>query len=596
VIADREPADGRTGTRAFGRYELLDRIGEGGMGVVWRAFAPDGQQVAVKVLRAHLAADPNLRMRFEREVTTLSRIRGRHIAEVVEADLDNDLPYLVTRFVDGPSLHEIVDEHGPLRDAELKTLALGLLDALASIHAAGVVHRDLKPGNVLIEDGEPRVIDFGIAQLTHDVRLTMTGMVFGTPGYLAPELLTGADPTPAVDVHAWGATLAFAATGRPPFGRGALEAVALAVMQRQPDLAGIDRWLGPALAAAMAKDPRERPTPGELLDWFSSGRFGTGENPRTASTLTPAGAGTGPTAAPIAASAPTVDDRAWLEPAPASVVVEQIRPDRAWAAPSPGFTSAGPAGPHTAAMPDVDAFTPAAYGRRRPPCAEPVVASPVRPAGLGPWTPPGAAVDDAPRRVGFRHFAPVVASWWFAWACVTAAAPVVGLAGMAGWLTVAHATSSAGRQLRKRADRGRGANGLVVGLSSPWHVTRGAGLAVVGVAAGSVVASCLLVSLLVLTRLAGVTGMPFDVLLFGIGAVAGLYAWHGVGGQSTRSGTLAAIRRMTRLRYGRIVLSAIGLLLGVFALYLASATPVTFFPLPIESADLISRWTHWFDG
>ena len=585
MIADRGPADGHPGTRRFGRYELLDRIGEGGMGVVWRAFAPDGQQVAVKVLRTHLAADPNLRMRFEREVTTLSRISGRHIAEVVEADLDNDLPYLVTRFVDGPSLHEIVDEHGPLGGPGLKTLALGLLDALESIHAAGVVHRDLKPGNVLIEDGEPRVIDFGIAQLTHDVRLTMTGMVFGTPGYLAPELLTGADPTPAVDVHAWGATLAFAATGRAPFGRGALEAVALAVMQRQPDLAGVDRWLGPALAAAMAKDPRERPSPAELIDWFSSGRFGTGEHAHASQPLASAGAATGPnvapgSAVPTAAAAATAYHPAWLEPAPASVVVEQIRPDRAWATASPGFTTAGP---HTAALPQSAAYAPASAHLER------------RPDPRHPEVPPGAAAD-VPRRVGFRHLSPVVASWWFAWACVTAAAPVIGLAGMAGWLTVAHATTSAGRQLRKRADRGRGANGLVVGLSSPWHVSRGAGLAVVGVGVGSVVAGCLLVSLLVLARLAGVTGMPFDLLLFGIGAVAGLYAWHGVGGGSTRSGTLAATRRLTKVRYGRMALSAIALLLGVGALYLASATTVTFFPLPIEGADLISRWTHWFGG
>lgn len=558
------------------------------MGVVWLAYAPDGQQVAVKVLRTHLAADPNLRMRFEREVTTLSRIRGRHIAEVVEADLDNDLPYLVTRYVDGPSLHEIVDEHGPLSGPHLKTLALGLLDALESIHAAGVVHRDLKPGNVLIEDGEPRVIDFGIAQLTHDVRLTMTGMVFGTPGYLAPELLTGADPTPAVDVHAWGATLAFAATGRAPFGRGALEAVALAVMQRQPDLAGVDRWLGPALAAAMAKDPLERPSPAELVDWFSSGRFGTGDHLHPGQPLAAAVAVAGQSVAATSGTAPTADNPAWLDPAPASIVVEQIRPDRAWATPSPGFT---PAGPPTSSLPQVAAYAPPSTypGRQPDPGYQPDPGHQAVQSAV-------AGEPDVPRRVGFRHLSPVVASWWFAWACVTAAAPVVGLAGMVGWLTVAHATTSAGRQLRKRSDRGRGANGLVVGLSSPWHVTRGAGLAVVGVGIGSVVAGCLLVSSLVLARLAGVTGMPFDALLFGIGAVSGLYAWHGVGGGSARSGTLCAIRRLTKLRYGRVALSAIGLVVGVGALYLASATTTTFFPLPIEGADLISRWTHWFGG
>lgn len=282
MTTDRATGTGAPPGRMFAGYRLIDRVGEGGMGVVWRAETPAGARVAVKVLRSHLAADPDLRTRFEREVETLSRIRGSNVAEVIDADVAGDLPYLVTRYVDGPSLHDHVDDCGPLKGPQLRVVALGLLAALDCIHAAGVVHRDLKPGNVLLEDGEPQVIDFGIAQLTHDVRLTMTGMVFGTPGYLAPELLNGDDPTPAVDIHAWGATLAFAGTGRPPFGRGTLEAVALKVLHQDADLSGLERWLEPAVAAALAKRPGDRPTAAELADWFASGRFTLGQRVRGA--------------------------------------------------------------------------------------------------------------------------------------------------------------------------------------------------------------------------------------------------------------------------------------------------------------------------
>ena len=267
----------------FAGYRLLERVGEGGMGVVWRAVTPGGAQVAIKVLRSHLAADPVLRMRFEREVHTLSRIRGSNVAEVIDADVAGDLPFLVTRFVEGPVAARA--RRRPRARSAVRSCASwpsACWLALECIHAAGVVHRDLKPGNVLLEDGEPQVIDFGIAQLNQDVRLTMTGMVFGTPGYLAPELLDGADPTPAVDIHAWGATMAFAGTARPPFGRGSLEAVALKVLQADPDLAGLERWLEPAVAAAMAKNPADRPTAAELTDWFESGRFTLGQRVRGA--------------------------------------------------------------------------------------------------------------------------------------------------------------------------------------------------------------------------------------------------------------------------------------------------------------------------
>ncbi len=206
------------------------------------------------------------------------------------------------------------------------------------------------------------------------------------------------------------------------------------------------------------------------------------------------------------------------------------------------------------------------------------------------------ATTEAPRHVGLRYLSPVVASWWFGWACVTVAAPALGLAGIAAWLTAAHVTTSAGRQLRGRTDRGRGANGVVVGLSSPWHVARGAAVSAAAVVVGALVAVCLLVSVLVVMRIAGLTGVPLGVLLFGVGAVAGLYAWHGFGGESTRGGTLTILRRLTAPRYGRLIASVLGIALGVLAIYVASATTVSFAPLPIDGSGLLDRWSHWFGG
>ena len=195
------------------------------MGVVHLGLDPHGRAVAIKVLRAHIAYDPDARARLSREVATLSRVRHPLVAEVLDADVDGDQPYVVTRYVPGPTLDAEVRERGPMPAAHLVRLGRGLSSALEAIHAAGVVHRDLKPGNVLLLDGDPVVIDFGIAHVADDVRLTMTGLVMGTPGYLAPELVEGRPVTEATDWWGWAATLAFAASGRAPFGKGPLEAV-----------------------------------------------------------------------------------------------------------------------------------------------------------------------------------------------------------------------------------------------------------------------------------------------------------------------------------------------------------------------------------
>ncbi len=195
------------------------------MGVVHLARDPEGRLVAVKVLNPQGTEGINARRRLAREVETMRRVRSPYVAEVLDADVTGEFPYIVTRYVAGPTLEEMVRSHGPLPAPGLRRLGHGMAEALAAIHAAGVVHRDLKPGNVMLADDRPVVIDFGIAQSGDATRLTQTGLVMGTPGYLAPEVIEGQPSSPASDVHCWGTTMAFAATGHLPFGGGSYESM-----------------------------------------------------------------------------------------------------------------------------------------------------------------------------------------------------------------------------------------------------------------------------------------------------------------------------------------------------------------------------------
>src|SRR6202046_4246036 len=243
----------------LGPYRLLDRIGEGGMGVVYLARDPEQRSVAVKILRPAVAGDPNARRRLAREVETMRRVRSPFVAEVLDTDVTSETPYIVTRYVPGRTLDEVVTQEGPLSGSRLIRMAAGLADALAAIHAAGVVHRDLKPGNVMLMNGDPVVIDFGIAQALDSTRLTMTGMFMGTPGYLSPEVIEGQSSTSFSDVHAWGATVAFAATGRAPFGTGSYETIFYRIVHGKPDLSGVAAPMAELLAAALRRDPAQRP-------------------------------------------------------------------------------------------------------------------------------------------------------------------------------------------------------------------------------------------------------------------------------------------------------------------------------------------------
>ncbi|GAA0942226.1 serine/threonine-protein kinase [Actinocorallia libanotica] len=248
----------------IGDYPLLGRLGAGGQGTVFLGTGHGGR-VAVKLLHARLSHDPIARARFVRELTTIERIAGFCTARVHAADLDGDRPYIVSEYVPGASLQQVVREQGPRADGALMRLAVGTATALTAIHQAGVVHRDFKPPNVLMGPDGPRVIDFGIARALDNVGHTMTGQLVGTPAYMAPEQFTEHVVGPASDLFAWGSTMVFAATGRAPFGGGDLYAMLNRMRAEDPDVSGLPEELARPVLACLARDPAARPTADELL-------------------------------------------------------------------------------------------------------------------------------------------------------------------------------------------------------------------------------------------------------------------------------------------------------------------------------------------
>ncbi|MFD5813928.1 ABC transporter substrate-binding protein [Streptomyces sp. NPDC127038] len=248
-------------------HRLLGRLGAGGMGVVYLARTPGGALVALKVLLAEYAEEPGFKERFRREVEVARRVDSPWAVPLVDADPDAEAPWLATAFVPGPSLAEAVSAYGPLPGHGVRLLGTRLAEALAEVHRAGLVHRDLKPGNVLIAHDGPRLIDFGIARAPEDRTLTATGVVVGTPGYLSPEQAEGRGGRigAAGDVFSLGCVLAFAATGRAPFGSGAVDALLYRAVHDPADLEGVPAWLRDVLDRCLEKDPARRPTALELV-------------------------------------------------------------------------------------------------------------------------------------------------------------------------------------------------------------------------------------------------------------------------------------------------------------------------------------------
>jgi predicted Ser/Thr protein kinase len=592
---DGDGRDGRDG-EMLGPYRFVEEIGEGGMGVVHLALDPRGRAVAIKVLRAHVAHDDVARKRLAREVDTLSRIRDPRVASVIDADVMGPRPYIVTRYVPGPALDEVVEEHGPMAPEELARLARGIAEAIRSIHACGVVHRDIKPGNVLLEDGEPVLIDFGIAHLQDDVRHTVGGLVMGTPGYLSPELVEGAAITDATDWWGWAATIAFAASGRPPFGRARMDAVLTRVRAGDVDLRGVDPRLAPLLRASLSPNPAQRPNADDViaaLEQYAAGR------PATVPTSN-GGAWDGRQTPPMPPGATqVVQERttARFPPVPEAVPdgqhANELDGRARWAPPPTGPAVAQPS---EAAYqrgwddePDVQEQWAGAetydrrYGARR---MEPSV--PQRNSGDGDWQDDDLQDDDwrdgdgddavAERegdpRIGLPMRTGLLAAMAIAWVGALMAWPGVAATAFVGWSVVARATDrSVTALVLRRYDHGRRSSDLPYAVvAGPWHLVVGAIATVVGLllpfGAGmtGVFATALLLAGTRGTDLG--PGAPVTLAVGGILAL--LMAWWGPGGASLRRGSRSIARRVVPpglpMQMAALVLAVFGLVAGVLAL------------------------------
>nr|BEK64094.1 hypothetical protein KPHV_13210 [Kitasatospora purpeofusca] len=267
-----------------GEYRVLGRLGSGGMGRVYLGRTTGGRTVAVKLVHRDLAGDPEFRARFRQEVAAARRVGGVWTAPVLDADTESGHPWVATGYVAGPALTTAVREFGPLPDPAVRALGVGLTEALAHVHGLGLVHRDVKPSNVLLALDGPRLIDFGITRaLDATAGLTRSGQVFGSPGFMSPEQANGLPAGPAGDVFSLGAVLAFAATGTMPFGSGVSAPVLLyRVLHEEPDLSGLSGPLYAVVRACLAKDPAARPSPGQLRrfldgDGAAAARLGRGD-------------------------------------------------------------------------------------------------------------------------------------------------------------------------------------------------------------------------------------------------------------------------------------------------------------------------------
>ncbi|MFJ5968027.1 PQQ-binding-like beta-propeller repeat protein [Streptomyces sp. NPDC093060] len=372
--------------RRIGPFEVLGRLGAGGMGLVYLARSASGRRVAIKTVRTELAEDQLFRVRFTREVEAARAVSGFYTAAVVDADPRAAVPWLATAYVPAPSLEEIVNDCGPLPAQAVRWLAAGVAEALQSIHGAGLVHRDLKPSNVLVVEDGPRVIDFGIASGVSNTRLTMTNVAVGTPAYMSPEQAKDSrSVTGASDVFSLGSMLVFAATGHPPFhGANPVETVFM-LLREGPDLTGLPDELRPLIEVCMQMEASGRPSPADLQAQLAPHLFGSGsDDSGTAS--------------------------AWL-PEKAVALIEARRGGRPAAKPAP--TSPGPRSAGRGAVPPPPPYDPAVRAPAPVGAAGAPDTGPVRLAGAQVPIGPGPRVADA-RAAAVKAPPPeagLVASW-----------------------------------------------------------------------------------------------------------------------------------------------------------------------------------------
>lgn len=552
-----EDHDQRADQDRIGDYELIRKIGEGGMGVVYKALDADGQAVAVKVLRAHIAHDRGARERLRREVSTLVRVKSPHVASFLDADVDGENPYLVTSFVPGAALDEVVEGDGPFGAARLARLGRGLADALGAIHRAGIVHRDLKPGNVLMVGDDPVLIDFGIAHVADDSRLTSTGLVMGTPGYLSPEIVEGDEVSEATDWWGWAATLAYAASGRAPFGRGPMPVVLDRVCRGEYDLNGVDPRLRPLLEAALDPDATRRPAAGDVLaalDVFAGGG-NTGEIPVVARRRLPAD---------------RVDRR--------KPVTQQL--------------TTGPA-------PATERFGRPAAQQSRPDPTERIGREPaghvVRPAAHSdrpvPSMAPGRFVPPPDPRIGQSSRSGTLAAIVAALAGISAVLPTVGIVLLVLWAVAARWCDKTitSMVLRRYSSGPRKSDTFVAAITSPWHGVVAALATLLTVLIPAFVGGCTAAAVaLIYSMVAHESVYLGRPLPLAVGVLIGaLVMWWGPGGIPLRRGSRSVVRGVVRGRpLTRIIIGlgvAIAVLGAVFALtHLSSG--VTWWPIPSDSS------------
>ncbi|MGZ0150272.1 serine/threonine protein kinase [Kribbella sp. WER1] len=574
-----------------GPYRLIRRLGQGGMGVVFLAEGPERQEVALKVLRPHVAHDPIARARLQREATTLQKVNHPGVAGILDHDLEGEQPYLVTRFVPGRPLDEQVDDRGPLTPRKWLPLAGCLAESLEAIHAAGVIHRDLKPGNVMMCNGKPVMIDFGIAQAADDLRLTQTGLVIGTPGYLAPELIEGEMVSQSADWWGWAATVAFAATGRRPFGKGPFEAVLARVHSGQADLDGLDPRLKSLLAAALSPDKADRPTQDEIMTGLSRYAEGRDALPaRTESNADPTVAAASPTRL-VTTQMPT--EAPPDEPTPtqvAELVPSVIPPLSAFAPLRDKFRETKPPVaepvPYAAApyAPEPYAggpyapgpYAPAPYQAGPPvPYQQPSQPMPVQPAQPSPVQPAQAQPEKPIKSPPTGRRTAVVIGFMIALTGLIAFTPGFGAAIAIILLVLARTVDRSSTALmRRRQVRGRSgkSDGVIAAAASPLQFAT----------AALVTLPCLILPLLTAVVVGGiVTGIaassygldwkPLSAVGFGTAALTALFcSWWGPGGSSLRRGAHITARNTFRAHWVSGLMAVVLLAIGAFTFYQAT--------------------------